>query len=106
MQKMPLNQRLYQIRVFILEKLRLRQQANAAEKLKANKKLTKKASDSNIPVNRLKKKKISMDEISIVTLDSKANQKHSPSNDKGNFIHFFFAVLSFALAEKEKQVLS
>lgn len=65
-----------------IEKLRLRQQAKAAEK-KKGKKLAKKQSESNISINRLRRKKISMDEMSVVTLDSKANQKYSPIHDKG-----------------------
>ena len=64
--------------ILVLEKLRLRREAKAAEK-KASRKLAKKESDLSIPIHRLEKKKISMDEMSVVTVDSKANYKYLPN---------------------------
>lgn len=72
--------------VLFVEKLRLRQVAKATAEKKVQKNLAKKQSDSRIAVNRLKKKKLSMDEISIVTLDSRANQKYSPAQGMVAFV--------------------
>jgi len=64
------------------EKLRFRREAKAAEK-KASRKLAKKGSDLSIPIHRLERKKISMDEMSVVTVDSKVNYKYLPNEDDG-----------------------
>lgn len=53
----------------------------AAEK-QAKKQLLKKQSESNIPIPRMSRKKISMDEISVVTIESKTNMKPSPNPDR------------------------
>ena len=67
--------------IYFSEKLRLRLAIQAAEK-PAKKQLLKKQSESNIPVPRMSRKKISMDEISVITVESKTNLKPSPNPER------------------------
>ncbi len=58
--------------ILISEKLRLRLAAHARKV--AKKPLVKKNSDYGIPFSRLPQKKISVDEMSVVTVDSKVSR--------------------------------